>query len=126
MANGGFEKNSLILACQKEALFEKYDYVVGPSASCVFFVKDSFPQLLHTPKYLCIASRIYEICEFLHDIITVDRLNACFPHKVSIHNSCHGVRLLNLSAPSELNVSYFSKLRDLLSLIKDIEVLELR
>ena len=43
---------------------------------------------------------------------------------MSIHNSCHGVRELHLSSPSEMNIPYFSKLRDLLKLVEGIEVLE--
>ena len=43
---------------------------------------------------------------------------------MSIHNSCHGVRELHLSSPSERNIPYFSKLRDLLSLVKGIEIFE--
>ena len=45
-------------------------------------------------------------------------------HKVSIHNSCHGQRLLGLASPSELNVPHYSKLRDLLSLVRGAEVFE--
>ena len=41
MANAGFEKDSTELAKRMEGLFEKYDYVVGPSASCVVFVMES-------------------------------------------------------------------------------------
>lgn len=43
---------------------------------------------------------------------------------MSIHNSCHGVRELNLSSPSERNIPYYNKLRDLLGMVKDIEVFE--
>ncbi|MCR9013302.1 (Fe-S)-binding protein [Gabonibacter chumensis] len=124
MANGGFEHDSIGLARKMEELFEKYDYVVGPSASCVVFVKENYPRLLRKEEHACIGSRIYEICEFLHDVVKVDKLDACFPHKVSLHNSCHGERLLHLSSPSELNIPRFSKLRDLLSLVKGVEVLE--
>lgn len=60
----------------------------------------------------------------MHDVVKVDKLNASFPHKVSIHNSCHGERLLHLSSPSELMIPRYSKLRDLLSLVKDVEVFE--
>ena len=80
--------------------------------------------LLHREEHACISGRIYEICEFLHDVIKVDKLDASFPHKVSIHNSCHGERLLHLSSPSELVVPRYSKLRDLLSLVKDVEIFE--
>lgn len=124
MANGGFEKDSIKLAQQMEELFNKYDYVVGPSASCVVFVKDHYPSLLHKEEHACLSSRIYEVCEFLHDVLKVNHLNACFPHKVSVHNSCHGERLLHLSSPSELVIPHFSKIKDLLALVKDIEIYE--
>lgn len=124
MANGGFEKDAEHMAHHMENLFEKYDYVVGPSASCVVFVKDKYPQLLHKDSHQCISSKIYEICEFLHDVVKPQKLNSKFPHKVSIHNSCHGERLLHLSKPSELVEPYYHKLRDLLKLVDGIEVAE--
>lgn len=43
MANAGFEKDAKALAERMNALFEKYDYVVGPSASCVVFVREGHP-----------------------------------------------------------------------------------
>ena len=104
MANAGFETDARNLAEKMNEMFAQYDYVVGPSA--------------------CIDSRIWEICEFIHDIIRPDKLDARFPHKVSIHNSCHGVRKMGLSSPSELNVPYFSKLRDLLSKVEGIQIAE--
>lgn len=124
MANAGFEHDSRRLAERMNDLFGKYDYVVGPSASCVVFVKDHYAGLLGKEAHACIGSRIYDLCEFLHDIVDVDRLDARFPHKVSIQNSCHGVRLLHLSSPTELMIPYYSKLKDLLSLVKDIEIAE--
>lgn len=125
MANAGFENESLNLALRMEEQFHEYDYVVGPSASCVAFVKENHPQILDRANHICRnQDKVYDICEFLHDVVKVDKLDAVFPHKVSIHNSCHGVRELLLSAPSELNIPYYSKLRDLLSLVKGIEVFE--
>lgn len=124
MANAGFEPDSRRLAERMNDLFEKYDYVVGPSASCVVFVKDHYAKLLGKEPHACIGSRIYDLCEFLHDIADIRRLDACFPHKVSIQNSCHGVRLLHLSSPTELMIPYYSKLKDLLSLVKGIEIAE--
>ena len=114
MANAGFEHESAGLALRMEELFRSYDYVVGPSASCVAFVKENHPGILEKAGHVCMNSKkIYDICEFLHDIVKVKELKAEFPHKVSIHNSCHGVRELHLSSPSERNIPYFSKLRDL-------------
>lgn len=125
MGNAGYEKDAVPLAERMEALFANYDYVVGPSASCVSFVREAYPRLTHhDDKHQCLSSRIYDICEFLHDVVKPTSLKARFPHKVSIHNSCHGVRLMGLSSPSEENVPYYSKLRNLLELVEGIEIVE--
>ena len=125
MANAGFEGEALKLAARFDDLFRRYDYVVGPSASCVAFVRLNHPGILSGEGHRCeSAGKIYDICEFIHDVLRPDRLDARFPHKVSIHNSCHGVRELHLSSPSERNVPYYNKLRDLLSLVEGIEVCE--
>ena len=123
MANAGFEKDARALAEHMDALFAQYDYVVGPSASCVVFVREGYPRLLDNYReHACVDSRIWEICEFIHDVVRPAKLDARFPHRVSVHNSCHGVRKMGLSSPSELNVPYMSKLRDLLSLVGDIDI----
>ena len=125
MANAGFEDESVKLAKRFDHLFEQYDYIVGPSASCVVFVRDNYGRLLSNEQHRCQSEgKIYDICEFIHDVIKPASLPASFPHKVSIQNSCHGVRLMHLSSPSELNIPYYNKLRDLLSLVKDIEIVE--
>lgn len=125
MANAGFQDEALSLAKNFEKLFDKFDYVVAPSASCAAFVKENYPPILEKSGHLCQASgKIYDFCEFLHDIVKVSELPSKFPHKVSVHNSCHGVRELHLSSASELNIPRYSKIKDLLSLVKDIEVYE--
>lgn len=125
MANAGFENESVKLAVRFDSLFKKYDYIVGPSASCVVFVRDNYGRLLKEEKHRCQSEgKIYDICEFIHDVVKPTSLKASFPHKVSIQNSCHGVRLMHLSAPSELNIPYYNKLRDLLSLVQGIEIVE--
>ena len=126
MANAGFENESVKLAVRFDSLFEKYDYIVGPSASCVVFVRDNYGRLLKEEKHRCQSEgKIYDICEFIHDVVKPTSLKASFPHKVSIQNSCHGVRLMHLSAPSELNIPYYNKLRDLLSLVQGVEIVEI-
>lgn len=126
MANAGFEEKAAGLATHFETIFAGYDYVVGPSASCVAFVRGHYDRLLGAdrPQRCESEGRVYEICEFVHDVLKPKKLNVSFPHKVSLQNSCHGVRLMHLSAASELRVPYYNKLRDLLSLVDDIEVVE--
>lgn len=125
MANAGFEDEALSLALSFEKLFDKYDYVVAPSASCVSFVKFNYPRILKPGGHFCQTSEnIYDVCEFIHDVIKPTSLPGYFPHKVSLHNSCHGVRELKLSAASELNIPRYSKLKDLLNMVQGVEVLE--
>lgn len=125
MANGGFEEKAISLAENFEKLFGKYDYIVAPSASCTAFVKEMYPGLLKKENHPCRTSgKIYDLCEFLHDILKVKKIPGKFTHKVSIHNSCHGVRELLLSSASELNIPRYSKIKDLLSLVEGIEIFE--
>ncbi len=124
MANAGFEQKAVPLAERFDDMFKGYDYVVAPSASCVAFVRLNYPHLLEG-KHECLTSnKTLDVCEFLHDILKVDHLPGKFPHKVSLHNSCHGVRELHLSSASEQNVPSFSKIKDLLSLVEGITLLE--
>jgi L-lactate dehydrogenase complex protein LldE len=69
-----------------------------------------------------IRNSVYEICEFLTDVLKVSALSATFPHRIGLHQSCHGQRGLRLSSMSERNEQPFSKLQDLLSLVKGVEV----
>jgi L-lactate dehydrogenase complex protein LldE len=115
MANAGFERKAIPLLNRFDRLFSRYDYVVAPSASCAAFVKERLGGM---------NGRIYEICEFLHDVLKVEALPGRFPHKVSVHNSCHGVRKLHLSSAGELHVPRYSKLKRLLSMVEGVEVFE--
>ncbi len=125
MANAGFEDDSERLAARFDRLFEGYDYIVGPSASCVAFVRDHYGNLLAGQPHRCGSEgRVYDICEFVHDIVRPTSLPARFPHRVSRQHSGHGVRLLHLSSPSELNIPYHNKLRNLLALVEGCEVVE--
>ncbi len=124
MANAGFEKMAVPLAEKFETMFSEFDYVVAPSVSCTAFVKINYPRLLEG-KHECVTSgKVMDVVEFLHDVVKVKELPGEFPHKVSLHNSCHGVRELGLSSPSEMNVTKFNKIRDLLELKKGITVVE--
>lgn len=126
MANTGCEKDVRKLARKFLRLFRGFDYVVSPSASCVVMVKEQYPQYVgDDPAFAHLQSHIYEICEFLHDVLKIDHLASSFPYKVGLHNSCHGHRLLGLASPSELGIPYFSKLENLLGLVQGIELVSL-
>ncbi|MCF0197330.1 MAG: (Fe-S)-binding protein, partial [Bacteroidaceae bacterium] len=122
MGNAGFQDKADKLVENYDALFAGFDYVVAPSASCAAYVRLFHPQIVN---HECeAAKKTMDVVEFLHDVLQVKTLPGCFPHKVSIHNSCHGVRELGLSSPSERNVPRFNKVRDLLEMVEGITVLE--
>ena len=122
MANAGFERQAVPLAKKFETLSQGFDYVVAPSVSCTAFIRLNYPRLL---DHECpTAKRCMDVVEFLHDVVKVNQPLGKFPHKVSLHNSCHGVRELGLSSPSEQHVAKFNKIRDLLQLVDGIEVVE--
>ena len=124
MANAGFEKMAVPLAEKFEEKFKEFDYVVAPSVSCTAFVKINYPRLLEGKTKCETAEKAMDVIAFLHDVVKVKSLPGAFPHKVSLHNSCHGVRELGLSSPSEMHVAKFNKIKDLLELKEGIEVVE--
>lgn len=137
MANAGFEQQAVPLAAKFETLFGQYDYVVAPSVSCTAFIRLNYPRLLNGKSattgdsdtkravHQCLAvKKCMDVVEFLHDVVRVERRLGTFPHRVSLHNSCHGVRELGLSSPSEEHVAPFNKIKDLLRLVDGIDIVE--
>lgn len=123
-SNAGFEDMAVSHAVHFEQLFKEYDYIVGPSVSCAAFVRLNYPKLLHGKHECESADKVMDIVEFLHDILKVQSLPGRFPHIVSVHNSCHGVRELGLSSPSERTIESYSKIRNLLEMVEGITIRE--
>jgi L-lactate dehydrogenase complex protein LldE len=123
MANSGF--GHLTQGCNDLFIknFSSFDYIVAPSGSCVLHIKEH----LHgaDDAAAAIRSKIYELVEFLTDVLQVQQIDAEFPHKVGLHQSCHGQRGLKLAQMSELMAPPFSKPERLLKLVKGIELVEL-
>lgn len=113
MANSGFAHITKDSDAHFEKLFKDFDYIVGPSGSCILHLKEHHPN----PK---IRASVFEICEFLVDVLKVKQLPSKFPHVVGLHQSCHGQRGLGLSSMSEQNLPYFSKIGTLLDLVEGL------
>ncbi len=129
MANSGCSKDIKTLAINFVNTFKDYDYVVAPSGSCVSMVKEHYaPFFDNDNDYNKIKASIYEVCEFLHDVVKIDNINFdfSFPYNVGVHNSCHGHRVLKLASASELNIPYESKLKNLLNKIPEINLINLK
>ena len=106
-------------------IFISYDYIVAPSGSCVHHVKEHFNIIEQTDEVTHVRSRIYEISEFLVKILGIENFNSYFPHRVGLHQSCHGLRGLNLGKPSEIIGEEYSITKKLLNNVKGIELVHL-
>ncbi|PHN03924.1 (Fe-S)-binding protein [Flavilitoribacter nigricans] len=125
MANSGYENAGWDVARRFVQNFKSFDYIVTPSGSCALHVKENYDILGVNDEVDRVRKRTYELCEFLTDVLKVEKLDASFPHKVGLHKSCHGLRGLRMAKTSELMVDDFSKLQYLLGLVQDIELVEL-
>lgn len=121
MANSGFEHESL--KCEKNfrRLFSGYEHVVTPSGSCALHVKHHFT----SKEEQDVRSRIWELSEFLTDIVRKPLPVVSFPHRVGLHQSCHGLRGLRLGSSSERNEPAFNKVNSLLEKVRDINLVGL-
>ncbi|WP_024303896.1 (Fe-S)-binding protein [Pseudogulbenkiania sp. MAI-1] len=125
LANNGDSAGACDAALRFTAVFKDFDYVVAPSGSCVAHVTHHYPwYIADNADFQRLKPRVYEIVEFLQDVLKVDRLPkpVHFPHKVSIHQSCHGLRELHHASPSELMIPYQSRLERILQLVDGIEI----
>lgn len=124
MANSGFA--SLTGGCNKNFIqnFAGFDYVVAPSGSCVLHIKEHLHDEKMPQAAQQIRERIYELTEFLTDVLKVERINANFPHRVGLHQSCHGQRMLHLASMSERVEPPFSKAEQLLKGVKGLELIK--
>jgi L-lactate dehydrogenase complex protein LldE len=99
-------------------VFDGAEAVVGPSGSCVAMMRVFYPQLFagmpEETRALDLASRTFEFGEFLVDKLGVTDVGARFPHRVTYHDGCHGLRELRIkTAP-----------RELLRHVRDLELVE--
>ncbi len=94
--------------------------IVGPSASCVGYVRNYYHDLFHNTanhlEYKRVVRNIFEISDFLVNQIKFTDFGASFPHKVTYHDSCAGLREYGLKQEGRL----------LLSKVKGLELIEMK
>ena len=102
-ANTGFRAEAFSQAKRFVRLYEKAEAVVIPSTSCVAMIRDQFPGLMQElgneslrKGFHALLPRVFELSEFLIDKLGVDDVGASFPHRVTYHASCHGLRGLHV------------------------------
>lgn len=126
MANTGCTEEARPLAERFLQLFSEFDYVVAPSGSCVAMVRCHYDEYLAgKPGFTELQARTFELCEFLVDVAGVSRVEHRFPHRVGLHQSCHGLRELRLAQSSERVAPAFGKAQQLLELVEGLELVTL-
>ncbi len=125
MANTGCIDDTRPLAEKFVDLFSEFEHVVSPSGSCVSMVRNHYEGLFHQDaRYDKLHKHVWELCEFLVDVLGIDKLPVRFPHRVSLHSSCHGLRELRLGACSERMGPQDDKVRRLLGNVEGIQLVE--
>lgn len=127
MANTGLTDCTRPLALQFYEIFHSYEYVVCPSGSCTSMVRTHYDEYLGGQHgFAEFKAKVFELTEFLVDVLKVQSIPGKFPHRVGIHQSCHGLRELRLGSSSEVVGPAFSKSRTLLEGLEGIEFTQLK
>jgi L-lactate dehydrogenase complex protein LldE len=123
MANSGCAADAAPLAEKFLRTFGRYQHVVAPSGSCVSMVRNHYGDLLGRRGLW--DGQVYELVEYLVDVLHVAPPTGRFAHKVGLHASCHGLRELRLGSGSERRVAPFDKVRSLLERLEGVELVAL-
>ncbi len=101
--NTGYQKEAMPLLERFVAQFRNADAVVVPSSSCVAMMKDHYPKMaeeIGKPDLIRdvaeLLPKIFEFSELLTRRLGLEDVGAYYPHRVTYHASCHGLRNLNL------------------------------
>ena len=103
LTNTGYAAEALPLVRRFVDVFGDYDAVVAPSGSCVGSVREQHPMIASSAGDTGLEGRVeqlrpkvYELSEFLVDVLGVTDVGAWFPHRVTYHPTCHSLRMLRV------------------------------
>jgi L-lactate dehydrogenase complex protein LldE len=120
--NTGYARETVPLVRRFARTFGGCEVVVSPSASCVAMVRDQYPRVAELTgdrglarEVASLAPRVLEFSELLVDRLGVEDVGAYFPHRVTYHPTCHGLRMLGLG----------ERPRRLLRAVRGIDVVDL-
>lgn len=117
--NAGFWNDAKAVCNKFIKDFSGADYIVAPSASCVGFVRNYYPQLFENSslnkEVKELGTRTFELTEFLVNVLKVDDVGAALPGKATYHDSCAGLRECRIKEEP----------RRLLSNVKGLELVEM-
>ncbi len=101
--NTGYQTEALPLLRRFVEQFGASEAIVAPSSSCVAMMRDHYPKMaesLGDDKLMAdvrdLLPRVFEFSEFLTRRLGLEDVGAYYPHRVTYHASCHGLRNLGL------------------------------
>lgn len=107
--NSGYIEDALPVVRNHVEAFTSadYDVAVAPSGSCVASLGHQQPMVARkcgdtalAERAEEVAAKTYELSELLVDVLGItnaaEQLGSYFPHRITYHPSCHGLRLLGL------------------------------
>jgi L-lactate dehydrogenase complex protein LldE len=105
--NTGYQGEALPLLPRFVEQFRSAEAVVVPSSSCVAMMREHYPGMAERleqggahaglgAEVASLLARVYEFSEFLTKGLGLTDVGAYFPHRVTYHASCHGLRSLGL------------------------------
>ncbi|MCI3934617.1 (Fe-S)-binding protein [Streptomyces sp. AN091965] len=105
--NTGYRRQAEPLARHFSDVFAGYEAIVTPSGSCGAMVRELYPRLGERARaegrggglaaaVAPVVPRTFELTEFLVDVLGVTDVGAYYPHTVTYHPTCHGLRSLGL------------------------------
>jgi L-lactate dehydrogenase complex protein LldE len=101
--NTGYYREAVPLAHRWLKVFDGYEAVVSPSPSCVGTIREQYARIADRAGDRALARsaaatvpRVYELSEFLVDVLGVEDVGAYFPHRVTYHPTCHSLRGLHV------------------------------
>ena len=124
--NTGYRHDTEPLLRRYATAFRDYDYIVTPSGSCAAMVRDNYPRMGakaaaegRGQELADLAAtavpKTYELTEFLTNVLKVTDVGAYYPHTVTYHPTCHGLRMLGLG----------DRPRALLTAVEGLDLVEL-
>lgn len=117
--NAGFWDEAKTVAVKFIKDFDKADYIVAPSASCVGFVRNYYAGLFENSSHhnlvKDLSKRIFEFTEFLTGVLKIENFGAELNEKATYHDSCAALRECTIKEGP----------RKLLQKVKGLELVEM-
>ncbi len=104
IVNAGEFSLAANIARRNILLFEKADYIVAPSGSCISTLKEQYPRILADDiswreRAVHMAEKAFELTDFLTTVLNIEDAGSTFRSKACLHECCSIKRKLGITKP---------------------------